>query len=132
MVFVLFLTILTESLIFWHQIKTTRKQRDQDQVTRSGHHVIISVLADTLWKMLILCLGYVTMLSVMTMNVWLLTSALLGSGLGHMFVRPLIKSRFTSVPEQEDVQLKSMADKNAETTESVDIRKNPKCCHFRE
>ena len=53
-------------------------------------------------------LGYLVMLSVMSMNIWLFVAAILGSGLGHLFLRPLLLVRFpvheekaATVPETE-------------------------------
>lgn len=46
-------------------------------------------LRTTLIHALTAGVGYILMFCVMTMNVWLLVSVVLGSGVGHLIVRPL-------------------------------------------
>ncbi|KAH3794602.1 hypothetical protein DPMN_148139 [Dreissena polymorpha] len=48
------------------------------------------LLLGTVVKMATLTFGYLAMLLVMTMNYWILVAAVLGSGLGHLIMRPII------------------------------------------
>lgn len=43
--------------------------------------------------MLSITLSYIMMLCVMTMNVWILISVLVGSGIGYLFIRPLLSRK---------------------------------------
>jgi len=44
----------------------------------------------TFHKMVTMTLGYIIMLAVMTFNYWILISAVLGAGIGHLLVRPAV------------------------------------------
>lgn len=99
MVFVLLLTMATETLVFYLHVKHGENSRQRK--SRRTCNLLSSLLRLALWKMVALCLGYLTMLSVMSMNVWLMVSAILGSGLAHMFLRPIIASKYKSRDNSE-------------------------------
>lgn len=50
----------------------------------------MSHLVTTLLKVLSVALGYLLMLIAMKMNIWLVVSVILGSGIGNLLIRPLI------------------------------------------
>ncbi|KAH3695675.1 uncharacterized protein LOC127861947 [Dreissena polymorpha] len=81
---VMFMVILIEAL------NTCLKRHDQRSQYPSVSSKFSMLLLATVAKMATLTVGYLAMLLVMTMNYWILITAVLASGIGHLIMRPII------------------------------------------
>ncbi|WAR24557.1 hypothetical protein MAR_038226 [Mya arenaria] len=94
MLFVLVLVTLHETFTYWIQhkwkinrsLKTFRSKYDQ-QAAESRFHLIA-----TLNKLLTTTLLYLMVLCIVSRNIWILVSAILGKGVGYLLFRPFVSA----------------------------------------
>ncbi|XP_052777542.1 uncharacterized protein LOC128214879 isoform X1 [Mya arenaria] len=94
MLFVLVLVMLHETFTYWIQhkwkinrsLKTFRSKYDQ-QAAESRFHLIA-----TLNKLLTTTLLYIMVLCIVSRNIWILVSAILGKGVGYLLFRPFVSA----------------------------------------
>lgn len=92
MLFTMCITIAYEAVKFAFDVRRLHASRDSI-VMLSRHRQNISHFVTTLYKTIAVALGYLVMLIVMSMNIWLFASIILGHALGHIFIRPLLARR---------------------------------------
>lgn len=102
MLLVTIVTMLLECFNVWLHFreKQLREPHDSDMShdskchTKSSRcHRLLTLCVSTVLKMFTVALGYIIMLCVMSMNLWLFLSAILSSGLGHLFLRPVLTAK---------------------------------------
>jgi len=105
---VLVATVVLEGANIWLHYRSIHSSDSKKGGPVTTCSRVLKSLSNCVLKMFNVCLGYLVMLSVMSMNIWLFVAAILGSGLGHLFVRPLLLARFpvheekaATVPEAE-------------------------------
>ncbi|WAR24544.1 hypothetical protein MAR_038213 [Mya arenaria] len=94
MLFVLVLVMLHEGFTYWIQhkleiirsLKTFRSKNDQ-QAAESRFHLIA-----TMNKLLTSALFYLMVLCLVSRNIWILVSAILGKGVGYLLLRPFVSA----------------------------------------
>ena len=105
---VLVATVVLEGANIWLHYRSIHSSDSKQGGPVTTCSRVLKSLSNCILKMFNVFLGYLVMLSVMSMNIWLFVAAILGSGLGHLFMRPLLLARFpvheenaATVPETE-------------------------------
>ncbi|XP_052778197.1 uncharacterized protein LOC128215551 [Mya arenaria] len=98
MLVVILLATFLEGFKHWLYIRQ-RNGPDHTQVKGKSRQFTsfwnnIARITTSLQKMLTVTVGYLLMLCVMTMNVWMLVSAVLGAGIGYLLLRPAVSACF--------------------------------------
>lgn len=100
-------SILFECLNFTLHLREHHRDYNMKQVKSNyRYHRTCYQLVSSLCRMISAALAYLIMLCVMTMSIWLLISVVLGSGLGHLFTRPLLIRMFKQTPLEEKDEIK--------------------------
>ncbi|XP_052777187.1 uncharacterized protein LOC128214656 isoform X1 [Mya arenaria] len=114
MLSVMVLTALLEGINYWLLLKqaarpaifVNKSKRSSSQVDGSLH-VLYAI-----HRILTVALSYTVMLCVMSMNAWILVSAVIGAGVGYLLLRPAVASCFTvSVPVKNVREVKVAANR---------------------
>lgn len=125
MLLVTIVTMLLECFNVWLHFREKQllESRDSDISRDSKCHAnsnryyrLLTLCVSTVLKMFTVALGYIIMLCVMSMNLWLFLSAILGSGLGHLFLRPLLTAKL-QVEKGEKTDAQEMTVLNANDKE---------------
>ncbi|XP_045159829.1 uncharacterized protein LOC123525126 isoform X2 [Mercenaria mercenaria] len=114
MLFTFAITMLVDSLKFTTHVLAMRKgSQDKPQdLKKQNRHLFVAAISHTLS----VSLAYVMMLCIMTMNVWLMVSVVLGSGIAHFLIRPVLSWKLKEHSEHsEDLNI----ERNAEEAEPL-------------
>ncbi|KAK6188572.1 hypothetical protein SNE40_004720 [Patella caerulea] len=96
------LAFIYEGLRYYVYVHSALDKRGEKCPKNATKYKLLSRISGSLLHMLHFTIGYILMLAVMTFNVWIFVSLILGATLGYFFIRPTVEHYFKITREKRN------------------------------
>lgn len=133
MIGVLAVSVLFESLSFiLHLREHHRDESMRHMKSKDTYHKYCYQVVSALCRMISAGFAYLIMLCVMSMNIWILVSVILGAGLAHFFLRPVFSKLFEQSTEEEVNENRLIQTKSEQDYDGESVRADTTLLHARD